>query len=65
MAPDTLPATRSFCQSEIRGRCDALLDHDGGFGITGVAFAGKDELITSIHRLPGEKAPTVLLWKLP
>ena len=59
------PARRVTVYAVATGAVRCTLDHDRGFGITGAAFAGEDELITTVHRLAGEKAPTVLLWKLP
>lgn len=59
------PARRVTVYVVATGAVRCTLDHDGGFGIADVAFAGEDVLIATVHRLPREKAPTVLVWKLP
>lgn len=59
------PARRVTVYAVATGAVQCTFDHDGGFGIADVAFAGEDVLITTIHRLPSDKVPTVSVWKLP
>lgn len=59
------PARRVTVYAVATGAVRYTLDHNEGQSIANVAFAGEDHLIVTIHRLAAEKAPTVLLWKLP
>lgn len=59
------PARRVTVYAVATGAVRYTLDHAGGQSIANVAFADEDHLITTIHRLASDKAPTVLLWTLP